>query len=785
MKIDSRTFSHPFVRLFVLFCCSFAIVILSQNATIAYGAPTEQAVEIAESSTPANVTTMMAGLSDEQVRQMLIAELEKDAQAHLTEKGEQKQLGPIRFFNNILNALQHSTDGSEKRYTILLQEVPQIVPTLHKAYLQLCPVGSNHGAMINLLWILLFIVIGLITEFFFTRLITKHYFQNDDFTSEKATSTERFSASLVNGIPQLLGVFVFLFAAYTAYNLTLGTDDHFIQLVFLSCILVLVTVRITHILLKLIISPANPAFRLVPISCPSAKRISRLVLGITTYIVSVMMLAIVVERLGGNSEAAILLLFMAASLLLFATGVVIFFTKNRVKEYILSDSENGNDRPSWGRRQFAAIWHFLAILYLLLLWVLLINNLGDPTHRNGGSFILSFCAVPLWFILDKIGQWVVKYSVEFLGLSGPEPLGEEATEEDINKQLKDLQLTKRIYGFVRVTLILGVSSWVATLWNINIPLISYLSDALLDSFVIFVFALISWKFISDWIERKIQESTPEKEDANEDDEWGAAAKRGRAYTLLPMVRKVLGTVIMVMLTMTILSQLGVDIGPLLAGAGVIGLAVGFGAQKLVADVFSGFFYLLDDAFRVGEYVTAGSISGSVESISLRNIFLRHHRGMLQIIPHSELGAITNYMRGGMVIKFNLDFPYDSNIDQIRKIIKKVGVAMMDDEELGPGFIQPVKSQGVREITNSVMTIRVKFTAHPGKHFLIRREAYKRITEALNKKDIFYAHRKVIVDVPQHLEQNPQVIEAAGAAAAATIQAEEEQKGVTKVDDPTV
>jgi small-conductance mechanosensitive channel len=164
-------------------------------------------------------------------------------------------------------------------------------------------------------------------------------------------------------------------------------------------------------------------------------------------------------------------------------------------------------------------------------------------------------------------------------------------------------------------------------------------------------------------------------------------------------------------------------------------------------MFSGFFYLLDDAFRVGEYLTAGSVSGTVESITLRNIMLRHHRGMLQIVPHSDLGAITNFMRGGMVVKFNLDFPYDTDIDKVRKIIKKVGIAMLDDEEIGKDFIHPVKSQGVREITNSVMTIRVKFTAQPGTHFVIRREAYKRVTEALKVQGIEYAHKKVIVDVP--------------------------------------
>jgi len=272
------------------------------------------------------------------------------------------------------------------------------------------------------------------------------------------------------------------------------------------------------------------------------------------------------------------------------------------------------------------------------------------------------------------------------------------------------------------------------------------------------------------------------EEEADDDEWGGAAAKGRSHTLLPMVRKFVGTVLMVMVVMTILSSMGVNIGPLLAGAGVIGLAVGFGAQKLVSDVFSGFFYLLDDAFRVGEYREAGPVTGAVEQITLRHVMLRHHLGMLQIVPHSELGAVTNFMRGGIVVKFTLDFPYDADVEKIRKIIKKVGQAMLQDEVLGKDFIQPVKSAGVKEITNSVMTIRVKFTAQPGKHFVIRREAYRRITEALAAKGINYAHRKVIVDIPKEtLEaasggdpaKKEEILNAAGAAAMETIEQDEQ------------
>jgi small-conductance mechanosensitive channel len=313
--------------------------------------------------------------------------------------------------------------------------------------------------------------------------------------------------------------------------------------------------------------------------------------------------------------------------------------------------------------------------------------------------------------------------------------------------------------------------WLMYLWGVEIPYAAIIVKAVFQVIITLTLALLLWRFVSRYIERKLKEVMPEPAEVKEhaDDEFGGAAQLGRSYTLLPILRKFAAVTLFIMTSMTIISALGVHIAPLLAGAGVVGLAIGFGAQKMVSDVLSGIFYLFDDAFRVGEYIQAGGQVGTVEAITLRNVMLRHHRGMLQIVPHSDLGGITNFMRGGIIVKFNLEFPYDADVDQIRKIIKKVGQAMLEDPELGPGFILPVKSQGVYEITNSVMVIRVKFTARPGRQFLIRREAYRLITEALAAKGIHYAHRRVIVEVPQAetrslTPQEVQRLAEAGAAA---------------------
>ena len=121
-----------------------------------------------------------------------------------------------------------------------------------------------------------------------------------------------------------------------------------------------------------------------------------------------------------------------------------------------------------------------------------------------------------------------------------------------------------------------------------------------------------------------------------------------------------------------LSALGVQIGPLIAGAGVVGVAVGFGAQTLVKDVISGMFYLLDDAFRVGEYIQSGSYKGTVESFSLRSVKLRHHRGPLYTVPFGELGAVQNMSRDWVIDKMSVGVTYDTDLDKVKKLIKQIG-----------------------------------------------------------------------------------------------------------------
>jgi small-conductance mechanosensitive channel len=212
------------------------------------------------------------------------------------------------------------------------------------------------------------------------------------------------------------------------------------------------------------------------------------------------------------------------------------------------------------------------------------------------------------------------------------------------------------------------------------------------------------------------------DDDEEAEEGGAGGSR--IGTLLVLLRKFLLAVIFIMVALIILASMGINIGPLIAGAGVIGLAIGFGAQTLVKDIIAGVFFLIDDAFRVGDFIETGGTKGSVEHISLRSLRLRNARGPVHTIPFGSMGTVTNMSRDYIITKLDFRVRYDTDVNKVRKIIKKINKKIQKDEEMGPNLLGKVKSQGVKELDDSAMIMRLKFKTIPGEQFVIRREVYR-------------------------------------------------------------
>lgn len=297
--------------------------------------------------------------------------------------------------------------------------------------------------------------------------------------------------------------------------------------------------------------------------------------------------------------------------------------------------------------------------------------------------------------------------------------------------------------------VVGIAAaWLAFVWHMtpeglghSNPVATALFYGLMKSAVIVLLADLCWHLAKNWIDGTLA-IVPDPDSATS----AELARRARYRTLLPLLRNALAVLIIVMAGLIILSQLGVEVVPLIAGAGVFGVAIGFGSQTLVKDIISGVFYMLDDAFRVGEYIQAKNYKGTVEGFSLRSVRLRHHRGPIYTVPFGDLGAVQNMSRDWGVVKFRISVSHGADVEKIRKLTKKIGASLMDDPELGPLFIEPLKMKGIEEFADYGIVLSFGMTLRPSPmQSFIRRRANLLLREAFMTNGIEFAMPSVQVD----------------------------------------
>jgi small-conductance mechanosensitive channel len=333
---------------------------------------------------------------------------------------------------------------------------------------------------------------------------------------------------------------------------------------------------------------------------------------------------------------------------------------------------------------------------------------------------------------------------------------------------------------------LGALGYVLGVWDVKIGERGNPLTAFMGTLVTIFAAWFLYRAVGLYIDRKLEDEgmSAGAQVRDLDDEPGGQGAT-RLGTLLPLLRNVLVAGIFAVAGMIVLSSLGVDIAPLFAGAGVVGLAIGFGAQTLIRDIFSGGFFLFDDAFRKGEYIELGDIRGTVEKISLRSFQLRHHNGPLHTVPFGEITRLTNYSRDWVIMKLPLRLTYDTDVDRVRKLVKKLGIELLKHPEVGSHFLQPLKSQGVVEMDDSAMIIRVKFMTKPGDQWQTRKVVYAAIQELFHREGIRFANREVTVRIEGRgaaEADDDTVVQAASAAARRVLDASAPKKRKLVKDD---
>lgn len=218
----------------------------------------------------------------------------------------------------------------------------------------------------------------------------------------------------------------------------------------------------------------------------------------------------------------------------------------------------------------------------------------------------------------------------------------------------------------------------------------------------------------------------------------------RLQTMMPVLRIFMLVTIALVAVLIALSNLGVNTTSLIAGASIFGLAISFGSQSLVHDIVSGIFFMADDAFRIGEYIDTGRAKGTVEGMSVRSLRMRHQNGQIHVIPFGQIQQVTNFSRDWTTMKFNLRLALDTDVEKVRKIVKQIGLDMMEDPALSPEIYEPLKMQGVTEIDSNGVVVRLKFTSKPRQPTLIYRDALKRIFKQFAAKGIEFANTSVMV-----------------------------------------
>lgn len=209
----------------------------------------------------------------------------------------------------------------------------------------------------------------------------------------------------------------------------------------------------------------------------------------------------------------------------------------------------------------------------------------------------------------------------------------------------------------------------------------------------------------------------------------------RLNTLMGVLRKTLSIVIWSIFIMIFLSKININIIPILSAAGIVGLAVGFGAQELVRDFISGFFILLEDGIRTGDVVTLNGTSGKVEKIELRTITLRDSSGVVHIFQNGKINTISNMTKGWSAVVFNIGVAYKEDLTNVMQVMQEVGDEMFADKEYKVKMLSTIEISGLNNFGDSALEIRARIRTKPGQQWGIGREYRKRLKEAFDKHNI--------------------------------------------------
>ncbi len=667
---------------------------------------------------------LLARLSDEQVRD-IVWDLIGDAQSASTPSDP-----VVMELTAITNRFR---DGMAERLRQIpvIARVPSIMATAMK------PLGTGGGTpWLVVLYIVGILLVGWLAQFLFKK-ISRRIPEALSAASDKSFPV-RLGRRLALLIYDVFPPVVFAVAAYITFLLAYrGHEPN--RLLMMGLLAGILTAWLLSQLVNFVFSPNRPDCRLTALDDENSKLLSSRVSWIFIGGSALYFFQAYLGTVASPFEKTILVgsvNLIGGLTLMGLIIVVVWMVRQPVRALLLSGNPAG-----LVRKTFAGVWPLVGtalVVLLTLIGMFAAVGLGQPgVLLSVLKTLLLMLVAPL--LLGAVGPFVREWGAPDLGEDPATPRRQAARD-----------------GLVQIIrlMVVGVSVlFLGRIWNLDLVALttSQLGEQITQStgqiLVTVVIAYFVWTITKRWIAS--QDSDPMDSDEQESGAHVGSDPGGqglsRIATVLPLLRGFLLVTIVTVSAMVVLASLGVNIGPLIAAASVLGLAIGFGAQSLVADIISGIFFLVDDAFRKGEYIDVGGNTGTVEQISVRSMQLRHHNGPIHTIPYSQINTLTNFSRDWVIMKFELRIPFEEDVEKVRKLIKKVGQKLLEDPEHGPQFLEPLKSQGVNRMDDSAFVVRCKFSAKPGNQWALRRVAYAKIQSAFAEAGIKFAPKRVVVE----------------------------------------
>jgi small-conductance mechanosensitive channel len=571
--------------------------------------------------------------------------------------------------------------------------------------------GSSLGALVNIGWVVLVACLALGAERLASRGLAQRTLRAIRLRPEGPTMSALLRLLLFDAIGLAVFAAVFIYGRHWLMH-----EGVPVPLMILAAN-VLIRWRIGMLIFNLLLRPHDPPFRLIALPDDEARRLSRF---LSAALLAILVLVgfgrygLMDEDSGAPHVVALIVVSLVCAL-----NAWIVFRARAAAQTLIRGSGAGVGAAL--RDAIARAWTPLGMAYVAGVFVFYIFGLSLGLLSYFHAAISSLGVILVLLVLDKLAARA------------------RAAAAGSPDRVEDLvaQTSRRLF---RAAVLAAAAMLLAWLWIEAIEMSGTAFSRAMYSAAIAVGSLFAaymlWELTRLGIDRHLHVGGSGPKLPGDDDEQTTPGSR--LQTMLPMLRAAAGALIAVIALLTVLSHLGIDTAPLIAGAGVFGLAISFGAQSLVRDIISGLFYIWDDAFRVGEYIDTGRLKGTVEALGIRSVKVRHHNGPLHTIPYGQLGAVTNQSRDFATIKFNLRLEPGSDIELVRKTAKRIGIDMQDEPAIASEVILPLKMQGITEVTETALVVRFKFTARPVKPSWVQREYLKRIYRMFTEKGITFA-----------------------------------------------